>query len=1061
MRGKIYLSLLWLLSILLSAPGAWGQDTPHPEKVAVTGRITDRDGQPLAGSTVAVKGSGGTQAVANREGYYKLDVPAGATLVFSYIGHESREVTVGPNTRVDITLNAQAVAVDDVVVIAYGTTTKATMTGALSTIGNSELVKAPVGSVTNVLAGALPGVASVQSSGQPGNDAAAIYIRGAGTMTNAASRPLVLVDGVERDFSQIDANEIESISVLKDASSTAVFGVRGANGVVLVTTRRGSEGKPVITFKSTVGLQQPISLVSQTGSYEFARFWNMKQQADNITDQNLYFTREQVEAYRTGSDPIMYPNMDWGDYIFRKTFLQSQNNLTVSGGSENVKYFVSLGYFYQNGVLKRFQEQPYDNNYNYNRYNYRANLDMKLTRTTNMRLGIGGYVGQVQEPRPLENISNAWVYAQVWTLPFAGPGFVNGIRTVVPKAMLPVPESPRDGISTFFGRGYNKRNNTQLNMDLEVSQKLDFLTPGLSVAVKGAYDNNFSFIKQFQGTGMEFQTAQYVSFNKYGNTKPQTDPDYDKTIIYVPATQMDGPLVYSAGATGRDRNWYLEGRVNYDRSFGKHRVGLLALYNQSRDYYPVNSSGSALSYQYIPRGYIGFVGRATYNYAQKYLFDFSMGYNGSENFAPGSTRYGLFPSLSAGWVISSEPFMQNQKVLDHLKLRVSWGKVGNDKGDQSRFMYMPGIWGGGGTYSFGTNNPTSAEGATFGTPGNPEVTWETAQKYNLGIETAFFKSRLTLQGDFFIEQRRDILLTPQSVPQIIATSMPNMNIGQIDNRGYEIVAGWKDRIGKVDYFINANASLARNKIIYMDEIPNKYPYMNQTGGSTGRQSNIYKFLRLYQYSDFTDDGSGNLTLNPSLPQPSINVYPGDAMYADMNGDNLINDDDKFTTGYSERPEYVFGLSAGVHWKGFDFSMQWTGAMHADKLMQIEYRIPFTNSSGRGLLQYFYDDCWTPENQLNAKYPRAAETSESWNSENSTLWLVDASYLRLKTLSVGYTWRESRHLRKIGISSLGLSLSGYNLLTFSPLKFIDPEGSTSNTGLYPLVKVYSLDINLKF
>lgn len=1026
--------------------------------IRVTGKVVDNANMEVIGANVLVKGTS-QGVVTNLDGEFSIVVPnEKATLVFSFIGFQPKEVVVGRNRVLNVTLHDDAKSLDEVVVIAYGTQSKATLTGALSTMDTKELIKAPVASITNVLAGAMPGVSTVQTTGQPGKDAAAIYVRGSGSLSGGASSPLILVDGVERDFAQIDPNEIENLSILKDASATAVFGVRGANGVVLVTTRRGKLGKPSVSVSSITGVQQPMSYVERAGSYEYARYWNLKQRNDRVTDRSTYFKREAIEAYRTGSDPIMYPNTDWGDYMYNDFFLQSKNNINISGGNDAVKYFVSLGYLYQNGILKQFDAMPYDNNFRYNRYNYRANLDFKLTQTTTMKLNIGGNVDQTQEPRAIEDIDNAWVYTQIWALPFAGPGLVNGVRTLIPGALTPVGQN-RDGLSTYWGNGYNQEYKTTLNTDVEITQKLDVLTKGLSVSVKASYDNRFELNKRRTGGAVESQVAYYKSFLK-DQTKPQTDPDYDKTIVYVPNGSIT-PLVYSE-VYDRDRNWYIEGRVNYDRTFGDHKVSGLFLYNQSRNYYPKKTDGNDATYQYLPKGYVGFVARATYGYKSKYLLDVNAGYNGSENFAPGKNRYGLFPSASVGWVMSEENFMKKQSVLDYLKWRVSWGRVGSDTGTSTRFMYMPGVWTSENSYSFGVSNPNGSPAFALGTPGNTEVTWETADKQNYGVDLKMLSNRLSLSFDYFIESRTGILISPNSTPMIISTSLPNLNLGKVDNEGYEIALGWDQTLQNgLRYYANANMSFARNKIVYMDEVPNEYGYMNQTGGSTDRPRDAYKYIRLYQYSDFTKDAGGDLVLNPSLPQPSVKVYPGDAMYADLNDDQIVDGRDKCVTGFSERPEYVFGLNGGLNYKGFNFSMQWSGAANVNKMMQIEYRIPFTNAGKRGLLDYFYRDGWTEENQLGAKYPRAAEVSETWNAEASTLYLRDASYVRLKTLSVGYTFSNKRFLKAIGASSLGLSLTGYNLLTFSPLDILDPESLGNNTGSYPLVKVYSLGVNINF
>lgn len=1055
MRNALFLRFCFLITFLLFIPKMYALP---PEGITIKGRVIDETlKEAVPGANVSVKGTTiGT--ITNYDGNYSIVVPSKkSVLVISFMGYITQEIVVGDRKTINVNLKEDAQSLDEVVVIAYGNQDKGLVTSAISSISNKELIKSPVASVTNVLAGAMPGVSSIQSSGQPGKDAADIYVRGSGSLNNSMSKPLILVDGVEREFSQIDPNEIESISVLKDASSTAVFGVRGANGVVLVTTRRGKSGKPQISVSTSLGLQQPISLVEQTGSYEFARFWNMKQNMDGITDKKLYFTPEQVEAYRTGSDPIMYPSMDWKKYIFNDVYLQSKNNINISGGSDDVKYFISIGYLYQNGLLKELPGQKYDNNYRYDRYNYRANIDANLTKTTTMKLGIGGNLGKTQEPLNVVSGTgqdqNPWVIAQIWSHPFAGPGFINGVRTLVPKDLVPLGEILRDGMFVFYGKGFTQNYQTTLNLDLDITQKLDFLTKGLSVSVKGAYDNSFKLFKKRAGGDVESQTVYYKSYFDSNGLMDQTDPEYDKSLIYLPSGS-DTPLTYSE-ERGRGQNWYIEGRVNYERTFGDHKVSGLVLYNQSRNYYPD-------AYTYIPRSYIGLVGRVTYSYLSKYLFDVNMGYNGSENFAPGKNRFGLFPAFSAGWVASAEKFMENQKIVDYLKFRVSWGRVGSDKGVDSRFMYMPAVWQSSGSYSFGVQNPDGSPAFGISKIGNPAVTWETADKQNYGIDVKFLNSRLSVNFDYFMEKRTGILITPESTPNIIATSLPNLNIGKVDNHGYEIAVEWSDNIGKdFNYYINANASFARNKIIYKDEVPKQFGYMNETGGSTGRQTDVYKYIRLYQYSDFIQGPNGELTLKPELPQPYQKVYPGDAMYADLNGDKIVDGNDKCVAGYADRPEYTFGLNLGCNWKGFSLSMQWAGSTNVSRMYDIEYRIPFTNAGKRGLLTYFYDGCWTPENQQGAIYPRPSEESESWNSEPSTLWLQDASYLRLKSLNIGYTITDKPFLKKLGISSLGFTFSGYNLLTFSPLKYLDPESKPDRFGDYPLIKLYSFGLNLNF
>ncbi|MCH5329770.1 MAG: TonB-dependent receptor [Alistipes sp.] len=1074
MRKELY-KKLGILTVLLCVPLAMlGQS------ITVTGTVIDgvmNTGFP--GATVTVKGTAIGQ-VTDLDGRYSITVPsAESVLVFSFLGYADQEVIVGNRTVIDVTLQEDSETVDEVVIIAYGSQNKGLVTSAISSVGTKDLVKSPAASVTNMLAGAMPGVSSVQTTGQPGADSAQIYVRGSGSLESGLSSPLVLVDGVEREFSQIDPNEIESISVLKDASSTAVFGVRGANGVILVTTRRGSEGKPTINVSSTLGLQQPISLVEQVGSYEYAKFWNMRSMMDNDKGEKKgYFTREQMEAYRTGADPIMYPNVNWMKEVFRDVFIQSKNNINISGGSENVKYFVSMGYLYQNGIMKQMPNQGYDNNYRYNRYNYRANLDVKLTPTTKMKLGVGGYVGKTQSPNMHSSYaggSDGWILVMLWSTPWAGPGFVNGVRTRIPNGsrVIPVDGVYRDGwFATASVGGYRQQYRTNLNLDLDITQDLKAITKGLTLSIKGAYDNVFVNTKNRTGGLRRDQFVYYKSYFDdagvaFGGTDllPETDPDFDKTHVYSAGEfKSDTPLNY-AESQNRDQSWYLEARLNYERTFGDHRVSGLFLYNMSRDYYPG-------TYTYIPRGYIGYVLRATYSYRNKYMADINIGYNGSENFAPGAkTRYGLFPAVSAGWVISEEGFMQNQNVISYLKLRASFGRVGNDASGQ-RFMYANTVWSGSGSYSFGANTSAEVPGMAMGVESNPLVTWETSDKQNYGIDLKFLDNRLSITADYFREHRTGILSNANSYPNVTAISWPKMNIGIVNNHGYEISAAWNDKVNHdFNYYVNANVSFARNKIIYMDEVPNVEDYMNFTGGTTGRREmmngygmngRIYKFVRLYQESDFIDDGNGNMVLDPKLPTPTLqNPRPGDAMYADLNGDGKVNADDRLATGYGFNPEYTFGLNAGFNWKGLSFSMQWVAATNVNRYVMESYRNPFTETNNRGLLSIHYENCWTYDNP-SGTYPRPSSIGDyyKWNYDNSTLWLMDASYIRLKNVTIGYTFTDAA-LKKAGISSLGVTLSGYNLLTFSKLKFVDPESNPNNNGAYPLVRLYSLGVNINF
>ena len=1068
MRNALNLRFCFLVTFLLFIPLMYALP---PEGITIKGRVTDetlKEGVP--GANVTVKGTSiGT--ITDFDGNFTIVAPSKKSVLnISFIGYVTQEIVVGDRTIINVSLkeDAQNLGEVEVVAIAYGNQDKRMLTSAVSSIDNKELIKSPATSITNLLAGALPGVSSVQTTGQPGKDAAAIYVRGVGSLNDSQSKPLVLVDGIEREFSQIDPNEIESISVLKDASSTAVFGVRGANGVVLITTRRGKAGKTQISSSTKLGLQQPISLVEQTGSYEFARFWNMKQEMDHVTNPKLYFTPEQVEAYRTGSDPIMYPSMDWKKYIFNNIYLQSQNNLNISGGSDNVRYFISVGYTYQNGLLKELPGQMYDNNYRYNRYNYRANIDANLTKTTSMKLGVGGVLGKIQEPRSVVSGTgedqNPWVIAQIWSHPFAGPGFINGVRTLIPKDMVPLGEVMRDGMFVFYGQGYNQTYDTTLNLDLDITQKLDFITPGLSVSVKGAYDNKFKLEKVRTGGAIEAQTVYYKSYFDTNGTMSQTDPDYDKSLIYVPSGS-DTPLTYSE-SSGRGQNWYLEGRINYDRTFGDHRISGLFLYNQSRNYYPD-------SYTYLPRNYVGLVGRATYAYQSKYLLDVNVGYNGSENFAPGSTRFGVFPSFSAGWIATAEKFMENQKIVDYLKLRASWGRVGNDKGVDSRFMYMPAVWGGSGSYSFGINNPISQSAAAISSMGNPEVTWETAEKQNYGIDLQLW-SDWSITFDYFIEQRSKILKTQGMAPQFAGVPQwPYLNLGVVDNSGYELEINYNKSFNK-DLFLSVkgNFSYNHNKVKFWDEVPyaDGYYYKYRTTGQSLDQTFGYKIdwsngngyfntqEELDKYTEGYVDENGvehkgityNLSTAPQL---------GDFKYIDQNGDGIIDEKDRVPIGYTKVPRVSYGLNVSLNYKWFDFTvfLQGVGKYSSYYSGQGVYENIY-----QGTFFKYHKTAWTAERYAAGQkitYPRLS-TGETCSKIQNDFFVMDRAFIRLKAIELGYTL-PSNALRAIGINKLRVYFRGDNLVTWDRLRTstTDPE-QTDQIG-YPIVKTFNFGFNVTF
>ena len=1035
--------------------------------------VDDRTSEPLVGATVKVKGSTiGT--ITDIDGNFALDIPDNISpIVFevSYMGYASKEAAPAKTTGFTIRLAEDSQTLEEVQIIAYGKQSKMSVTAAISSIDTKELLKSPSGSVANALSGAVTGLSSIQPSGQPGAENPSIYIRGTGSLSDELSKPLILVDGVERSFFQMDSHEIESITVLKDAASTAVFGVRGANGVVLVTTRRGVSGKPVISLNSSFGLTQALRNLKGVDSYTYATLYNEAQLSDNpsLTESQLGFSPFVIDMFRTNEDPIMFPNVDWNDYLFKNLAWQTQHNLTLSGGGERFRYFVSLGYLLQDGMLKQLGES-YDPNYQYKRFNYRSNVDIDITKSTLLKVNIGGHVGAKREPRTDE----LWRKV-LWSTPFSSPGIVDGklISNIYSNRYISIGERSCP-LDYYYNYGYNVDTDNVLNLDLALEQKLDFITPGLSMNIKGAYNTNYNVKASRTPSGADSMCTPIYLGSIETPGMDFWDPRFDRTIVY----QTDGvsglheQMSYGE-EVGRGRNWYGEFSLNYSRSFGDHDVSALFLYNQSKKYYPETKIDGKVFYMDIPTAYVGYVGRMTYAYKKRYMVDLNAGYNGSENFAP-DKRFGFFPAVSAGWILSEEKFMKKQKVIDFLKLRASYGIVGNDKMENARFLYMAGAWSGyntvakgQGSWQFGKDGGTGLlPDAKEKTMGNPDVTWEKVAKQNYGIDLKMFDSRLSLTADVFFEKRKDILSTRNTLPAITDINLPKINLGKVNNHGYELSLGWNDRAGKVDYWLKANVSYAKNKIIYMDEVVPNEPYMAETGRSTGLTYG-YIFDRFLQKDDF--DADGNLKKDENgrqiLPQMALGTpRPGDALFKDLNGDGVINGDDKTRFGYAERPDYVFGFLGGLKWKNFEFSMQWTAAMNASRILDGEYRNAFGSTNSRMLLKFLADGRWTEENP-NSRFPRLTFMNKSHYLQTSDLWLMNGSYLRLKTAEISYTLLQKDFLKKVGIESVRFYCNGYNLLTlFSDLNDIDidPEGVTDGgNNNYPNIRIYNFGVNISF
>lgn len=1002
------------------------------QTATVSGVVKDDTGEPVIGAGVLVKGTTlGT--ITDIDGHFSFRADdLNGVLVVSFVGMETQEIPMKGKGIFDIVLKSSNTLLEEVQVVAYGAQKKVTLTGSISSVNTDELLKVPTASIGNMLSGVLSGVSSIQSSGQPGGDDPDVFIRGISTLNTMNAKPLYLVDGVERSFFQIDPNEVENITILKDASSTAVFGVRGANGVIIVTTKRGKEGKAKINASFSYGIQTPTRMPEFVNSYDYATFLN---EAYTNDGKDPKFTPEAVEAFRTHSNPIIYPDTDWMELLFKSSAPQTQGNVNISGGTERVRYFISMGMLDQKGFFKN-HDTRYDANFNFNRYNYRANLDIDFTKTTLVAINMGGRVEKRNFPRSGDDINQLFrrIY---WATPFSGPGIVDGKWIKGNSQYLPVGLS--DGLGNIYGRGYGSKTTNVVNLDLALTQKLDFVTKGLQFKIKVAYNSGYDHTKE-RATSIESYQPWYRKDVTWMEHPAGSDPN---EVVYI----QDGEagLISYAESFGKSRDWYAEASFDWKRDFGLHHLSALALYNQSKTYYPDSD------YPGIPRGYVGLVGRVTYDYDNKYLIEGNVGYNGSENFAP-DNRYGFFPAVSGGWVLTQEEFLKDNPVVNFLKIRASYGIVGNDRyhpygtGFMDRFLYLPNSYFIGSGYQFGTGTSWSP-GAYEKSFGNSGLSWEKSAKQNYGIDFSLFNQKLSGSIDYFYEKRTDILAKASTDPIIHAMSLPVLNLGIVSNKGVELNLKWNHKINSFRYWTNLNVSYAKNKIVYQDEVPSEYTYTLKTGHPVGQPFGLK--VRGFYYEGMED-----------VADHSYVLKEGDVVYEDLNHDGKIDDNDKTAIGYPSYPLLNAGLTLGFEYKGFDFSMLWVGATKTSRVLEETFRKPLGETYDRSLMSHQFTDRWTPETAATAKLPRATIDGVKNNYRDSELWVKDASYLRLKNIEIGYNFRLP-FMPKIGMEKMRVFMTGYNLLTFDKLKISDPESMSSGVPQYPVMRVINFGLNVSF
>lgn len=1056
----------------------------------VTGKVT-AENAPLPNVTVLVKGGKATRTDVN--GHFTINVQEDAVLVFSYIGFVTQELKVGGRSVINVDLKLAASQLSDVVIVGYGKQKLPTVTGAVGTISAKELTQTPVANITNMLVGRTAGLSSVQASGEPGLNTTTIRIRGIATLNG--QDPLIVIDGIQQPaenpytiLNAIDPNEVETISVLKDASATAVYGIRGANGVIILTTKRGKLNKPQFSFTFNQGFTKAASLFQTLNSYQFASFRNEAihnaQAAGDHSYDNLLFSDDELWKFQNNRDytptevdamanlsdeqktalknspALYYTSHNYYKEQFNGTGMQGQYNLNISGGTSRVKYFTSLGYFNQDGILSNTSYGGADNNPTFKRYNFRSNFDVDVMKNFQLSFNIGGQssINKVAGSGSASDFANRYqaiIQNILENSPFSGPGIVDGHLVT---GFIGTGGDPTNPLGSKGGSGYTPlaqlltggsrtMYTTTLSTVVNLKHTMGYLTKGLESHISVAYDD--SYAKGFQRTN---SVPQYSAMR---------DPSNPANIVFI-GGQINPASTSDNQGNSSWRKLYLEAGINYNNSFGAHNVSGLILANAQR----YTANGQAYN---TPSGLMGLVNRLTYNFKERYLTEFNLGINGTENFAK-SHRFGVFPAVSAGWIASNEAFFPKNDWLTWVKFRGSYGEVGNDQTGAKRYMYLPDAWSvNSAGYSFGnsdgsSNNPYYT-GASESALGNPKVTWERARKVNLSADLKFIKDKLFLTASWFKEKRNNILVTSGIIPGTFGVPKdltPALNLGGVSNRGFEIESGWNDKIGSFSYFIKGNYSFARNKIDYLAEASNPYAWMNATGYAIG------------QYKGLLTDGFYNTTEelnNRPYNKYGNNARLGDLKFRDINGDAIIDNKDLVPIGYSNLPQVAFNLSFGFSIKGFDVSALFIGTDRGS-FPQFGYILstPFAKNVGE-VLQYAYDGHWTAEKYANGEpiyYPSLSFSGgQSNNATLSDFWLKSNSFKRLKNLEIGYTFNRSAFLNRANIKGIRIYANGNNLFTWGShlIDGIDPEqadtGKNNMGYLFPLTRTYNFGLNVQF
>lgn len=1024
--------VLLLMAVLLVPQSLQAQEN---KKLVIKGVVEDALG-PIVGASVVAKNQPGVGAITDLDGRFSLKVGPYDVLQITFVGYQSVEIpvlSIKDTNNLKVTMKEDNQTIDEVVVTASGVQKKKTLTGAITNVELKHL-NAPGANLSNSLAGVVPGIIAMQSSGEPGENMSQFWIRGMSTF-GAKSGALILVDGVERSFNEIPVEDIESFSVLKDASATAIYGQRGANGVVLITTKRGEKGKVKINVKAGFDWNTPVKVPEYASGYDWARLAN---EALVGRYENPLYTNEELDIIQHGLDPDLYPNIDWRDLMLKKGAPSYYANISFSGGSDNVRYFVTGRYTGENGRYRTSSsENKYNTNSTYERWNYRANVDMNLTRTTVLSVGVGGWL--INRTSPSSGSSDIWSSFASYTPLTAPRKWSTGQWPIVSGMTTPEYQMTQTGYRTIW------ENKMETNVGLE--QDLSFITKGLKFNGVFAFDtyNKNTIVRE---KGEELWSAESMR-NGNGNL--------------VLKREANAKAMSQAKTVEGDKRYYLQASLDYSRLFAdKHRVGAFAMVYQ-QETSDVNFAEDDLMAS-IPHRTLAYSGRFTYAYKDKYLTEFNWGYTGSENFEKGK-QFGFFPAVSLGWVLSEEPFIKKTMPwMDQFKIRASYGEVGNDEIAGRRFPYITLVNTDDNSYSFGEFTNNSSQGYRIKTMGTPYLTWEVAKKYDIGVDFSFFNSKITGTIDWFLDKRDDIFMKRNQMPLTtgLADQTPMANVGKMKSYGWDGNIAYSQRIGQVNLQLRANFTYQTTDVIDKDEAANELWYKMEKGFQLN-QSRGFIALGLFKDQEDIDRSPSQEALSNKT------ILPGDIKYKDVNGDGVITDDDIVPLGYREVPGLQYGIGLSANWKNWGINLLFQGTGKCDFFVGGSGPHAFHDGKRGNILQVMVDgNRWIPKEisgteateDPNADWPRLTYTNNNNNNRKSTFWLKERKYLRLRNLEITYDLPQM-WTRKFLVSNMRIGFIGQNLFTWAPFKWWDPEGTNESGSSYPINRTYSCYIQFSF